>query len=227
MGQLTINTLDQQDIKTTMEALFAISKCDNIELGFCPIQEFNDVRKELSSILEEYEKCERNYKQCDDALRTEHLNNENLKKENERFQKEKQELENKIKELTDQNDLYKEELCKTKIGYNTSYNNEILYFNISDDNTLKQTISNTAYYKAIKNKDSNEYEFEFNEEKASHNCAISQKEKFLHPFCEVSKNVVPNANYVSNKYKGIFIMQENASIEVKEKAKVELIQKHQ
>lgn len=224
MAEYTINTQDQQDIKDALAVLYTISMRNNFELDYCPIQQFKDAEERYNSLSKEYIEEKKEWEQFMENWNIERKKTKTLEKERENIQTENQELKDKIKFLTNQNNLYINELGKTKIGYDTGNANETLYFNVANDNTLSQTITNTALYKAVKIKDSSEYEFEFNEEKALHYHTISERKKYLEPFCEIGE-VIPTANYVSNKCKGIFLYRENNFIKVEVKAKVDLIYK--
>lgn len=222
MLQLTINAQDPQVIIDTIRMLYTQAESKNIELPFCQKKQYLEVAEECKLLKEQNKKSEEYCKQVEEKLNNEYLNTEQLKNENKRLQNDRHELENTIKKLTADNDLYKEKLNSITIGYGPGDTNEILYYNVEDNKLEQTTVRGGSFYKAVK--DGNSYEFEFNEENAKHIQAISEKHKFIEPFCEISNNSTDSANYVKNKSKGMFIKSES-TFQIIKKVEVCLIQK--
>lgn len=222
MLQLTINAQDPQVIIDTMRMLYTQAESKNIELPFCHKKQYLEVAEECKLLKEQNKKSEELCKQVEEKWENECLSTEQLKNENETLKNDRRNLENTIKKLTYDNDSYREKLNRITIGYGPGDNNEILYFNVKDNKLERTTVRGGSFYKAVK--DGNSYEFEFNEENAKHIQAISEKHKFIEPFCEISNNSTDSANYVKNKSKGMFIKSES-TFQIIKKVEVCLIQK--
>lgn len=222
MAQITLDTLNPQDIADVMSSLQSIIVRNNLEKIFCPIQEYNYVKDKLDSLTT---KCQQ---QAEELNKDKEIIETDTKKI-ESLETQLQDLQSQYSELSQKYEIQSEEMkkCREKLdSYTIDYkpagsNTEFVYFDV-ENGMLKETAQKSAYYKAIKN--GNVFEFQYNEEKAPHMKSINSCRSILEPFCEIESQIPQYPNFVENRGKGILSL-EDGNLVVKEKARVRIIRK--
>lgn len=219
MAQLTIDTLNKTDRDNAMVALHAMAINNGEDPLFCPIKDYNDIVCSYDALHSDYQKYQDENKLLNEELSNEKKRNEQLFDANktlrnkiETYNSLNNELETEIKEL-------KEKLSAFIVGYGEDGNNELKYFK-PEELKLEKTIQTNAFFIGA-SKGDDVFEYQFNEEKGGHQKAIQLKNNMLIPFCDIV-NEVPDANYISNKHKGVFSIA-NGDFKIIEKAKISLV----
>jgi chromosome segregation ATPase len=222
MAQISLDTLNPQDVADVMSALQTLIVRNNLERIFCPIQEYNLVKDKLDSLTIKYQQ------QVDELNK----NKEFFEKETktrESLESQLLDLQSQLSELSQKYESQSEELkkCYERLdSYTIDYKpagslTEYIYFDV-EKGVLKETTQKSAYYKAIKN--GNLFEFIYNDEKAPHLKAINGYQSILEPFCEVESQIPQFPNYVENRGKGILSF-EDGNLVVTKKARVRILRK--
>ena len=222
MAQITLDTLNPQDVADAMYALQAIIVRNNFEKNFCPIQEYNLVKGKLDNLTMLYQ-------QQDDELNKNKKIIETETKKRESLESQLLDLQSQFSELSQKYESQSEELKKSYErldNYTIDYRpagsqTEYIYFDV-ENGKLKETTQKSAFYKAVKNGDA--FEFVYNEEKAYHMKSISGYQSVLEPFCEVESQIPQFPNYVENRGKGILSF-EDGNLVVTKKARVRILRK--
>ena len=222
MAQITLDTLNPQDVADTMSALQSIIVRNNLEKIFCPIQEYNFVKDQLDSLTA---KCQQ---QVDELNKDKEVIEAETKKR-ESLEVQLQDLQSQYSELSQKYESQSEEMkkCYEKLdNYTIDYKpagsqTEYIFFDI-EKGVLKETTQKSAYYKAIKN--GNVFDFVYNEEKAPHMKSINDRQSILEPFCEIENQIPQFPNYVENRGKGILSLKDGNLVVVK-KACVRILRK--
>lgn len=221
MAQITLDTLNPQDVADTMSALQSIIVRNNLEKNFCPIQEYNFVKDQLDSLTL---KCQQQIDELNidkEIIEAETKKRESLEAQLLDLQSQYSELSKKYESQSEEMKKCYERLDSYTIDYKPAGSQtEYIFFDV-DNGVLKETTQKSAYYKAIKN--GNEFKFEYNEEKAPHMKSINSCQSILEPFCKIeSQSQFPN--YVENRGIGILSL-EDGNLVVKRKACVRILRK--
>ena len=222
MAQITLDTLNPQDVADAMSALQSIIVRNNLEKLFCPIQEYNLVKDKLDSLTT---KCQQQVEELNknkEIIETETKEKESLKSQLSNLQSQFSELTQKFKSQSDELKKSLERLDSYTIDYKPAgYQTEYIYFDV-ENGVMKETTQKSAYYKAVKK--GNVFEFQYNEEKAHHMKAINGKESILEPFCEIESQIPQFANFVENRGKGILSLEDGILV-VTKKSCVRILRK--
>lgn len=222
MAQLTLDTLNPQDVADTMSALQTIIVRNNLEKNFCPIQEYNLVKEKLDSLTMKYNQQVEKLNSYKENIETETKKKELLESQLSNLQSEFSELTQKFNGQSEELKKCLERLDNYTIDYKPAGSQtEYIYFDV-ENGVLKETTQKSAYYKAIKK--GNVFEFQYNEDKAPHMKAINGYQSILEPFCEIESKNIPISNFVENRGKGILSL-EDGNLVVTEKARVRILRK--
>lgn len=222
MAQITLDTLNPQDVADAMSALQSIIVRNNLEKIFCPIQEYNLVKDKLDSLTS---KCQQQVDELNknkEIIETETKKRESLESQLLDFQSKFSELSQKYESQSEELKKCYERLDSYTIDFKPAGSQtEYIYFDV-EKGVLKETTQKSAYYKAIKN--GNVFEFVYNEEKAPHIKAINGYQTILEPFCDIESQIPQFPNFVENRGKGILSL-EDGNLVVMKKACVRILRK--
>ena len=222
MAQITLDTLNPQDVADAMSALQSIIVRNNLEKIFCPIQEYNFVKDKLDSLTA---KCQQQVDELNkdkEIIETETKKRESLEAQLLDLQSQYSELSQKYESQSEEMKKCYERLDSYTIDYKpASSQTEYIFFDV-EKGVLKETTQKSAYYKAIKN--GNVFEFVYNEEKAPHMRSISGCQSILEPFCIIENQIPQYPNYVENRGKGILSLKDG-NLVVERKACVRILRK--
>ena len=222
MAQITLDTLNPQDIADAMSALQSIIVRNNLEKIFCPIQEYYNVKDQLDSMTVKYEQQVDELNKNKEILETETKKRESLESQLLDLQAQYSELSQKYESQSEEMKKCNERLDSYTIDYKPAGSQtEYIYFDV-EEGVLKETTQKSAYYKAIKN--GNTFEFVYNEEKAPHMKSINGCQSILEPFCDIESNIPQFSNYVENRGKGILSL-DDGNLVVMKKARVRILRK--
>ena len=222
MAQITLDTLNPQDVADAMSALQSIIVRNNMEKIFCPIQEYNLVKDKLDVLTMKFQQQVDELNKDKEIIEAETKKRESLDSQLSVLQSQFSELSQKYESQAAELKKCYDRLESYTIDYKPAgFQTEYIYFDV-ERGVLKETTQKSAYYKAIKS--GNVYEFVYNEEKAPHMRAINGCQSILVPFCEIESQNPQFPNYIENRGKGTLSL-ENGNLVVVKKAHVRIIRK--
>ncbi len=222
MAQITLDTLNPQDVADAMSALQSIIVRNNLEQNFCPIQEYNHVKGQLDNLTMKYQQQVEELKKNKENIETETKKRESLESRLLELQSQFSGLSQKYESQSEELKKCYERLDSYTIDYKPSGSQTVYIFFDVENGVLKETTQKSAFYKAIKN--GNVFEFVYNDEKAPHMKAINGRQSIILPFCEIESQIPQFSNYVENRGKGILAL-EDGNLVVKRKARVRIFRK--
>lgn len=202
MGKLIVDTLNKEDIISSMDMLYGLSKDK-----YCHREEFEALNQKFEILQKEYDTLRNEKEELLKNVSKMQIDIEKAKEENAKLTEEKSKIEQDCKG-------YKNRLDEA--GITNADSAEKTYYQVVNKH-LERTTNNKAPYIVIKD------EFFFNEN-GQHQKAIQCREEYLEPFCEVISSA-PDANYIKMINKGKCKIQNSDQMEVEEKAKINLIRR--